>query len=116
MKPDQLAKLGITVPEIVTAIQTQNTVNPAGQMGGEPVPKGQEFTYSVRAQGRLTSPEEFGSIVVRANPDGWHRAGEGCGARRTGRAGLQHHRPAERQAERGHRGLSVARIQCGGRG
>jgi len=45
-------------------------VNPAGQIGGEPVPKGQEFTYSVRAQGRLTTPEEFEQIVVRANPDG----------------------------------------------
>ncbi len=70
VKPDQLAKLGITVPEIVTAIQSQNTVNPAGQIGGEPAPKGQEFTYSVRAQGRLTFPEEFEQIVVRAAPDG----------------------------------------------
>jgi HAE1 family hydrophobic/amphiphilic exporter-1 len=70
VKPDQLAKLKITVPEIVSAIQAQNTVNPAGQVGGAPVPSGQEFTYSVRAQGRLTSPEEFGQIVVRETPDG----------------------------------------------
>jgi HAE1 family hydrophobic/amphiphilic exporter-1 len=70
VKPDQLAKLSITVPEIVTALQSQNTVNPAGQIGGEPSPKGQEFTYSVRAQGRLTTPEEFEQIVVRAAPDG----------------------------------------------
>src|SRR5262249_45418053 len=70
VKPDQLAKLGITVPEIVTAIQSQNTVNPAGQIGGEPVPQGQEFSYSVRAQGRLTSSEEFEQIVVRAAQDG----------------------------------------------
>jgi hydrophobic/amphiphilic exporter-1 (mainly G- bacteria), HAE1 family len=70
IKPDQLAKLGITVPEIVQAIQGQNTVNPAGLIGGEPAPKGQEFTYSVRAQGRLSSPEEFGAIVIRTNPDG----------------------------------------------
>src|ERR1700689_2063314 len=65
VKPDRLAKLAITVPEIVSAIQAQNSVNPAGQVGSEPVPKGQEFTYSVRAQGRLSSPEEFGQIVVR---------------------------------------------------
>src|SRR6201982_1544682 len=65
VKPDQLAKLAITVPEIVNAIQSQNTVNPAGQVGSEPAPKGQEFTYSVRAKGRLSSPEEFGEIVVR---------------------------------------------------
>src|SRR5881397_110457 len=70
VKPDQLAKLAITVPDIVTAIQSQNTVNPAGQVGSEPVPKGQEYTYSVRAQGRLSSPEEFGEIVVRESPGG----------------------------------------------
>jgi HAE1 family hydrophobic/amphiphilic exporter-1 len=69
VRPDQLAKLQITVPEIVSALQTQNTVNPAGQVGSEPAPKGQEFTYSVRAQGRLTSPEEFENIVVRETPD-----------------------------------------------
>src|SRR6266481_464919 len=70
VKPDQLAKLAITVPEIVSAIQSQNTVNPAGQVGSEPAPKGQEFTYSVRARGRLSSPEEFGQIVVRETPIG----------------------------------------------
>ena len=69
VKPDQLAKLNITVPEIVSAIQTQNTVNPAGQVGSEPIPAGQEFTLSVRAQGRLTSPEEFEDIVVRETPE-----------------------------------------------
>src|SRR4051812_37084968 len=70
VKPDQLAKLGITVPDIITAVQKQNTVNPAGQVGGEPIPSGQKFTYTVRAQGRLQTPEEFGEIVVRANSDG----------------------------------------------
>src|SRR5437879_8580311 len=70
VKPDQLAKLGITVPDIITAVQKQNTVNPAGQVGGEPMPSGQKSTYTVRAQGRLQTPEEFGEIVVRANPDG----------------------------------------------
>src|SRR5947209_9330845 len=70
VKPDKLAKLGITVPDIVSAIQAQNAVNPAGQVGGAPAPKGQEYTYSVRAQGRLTSPEEFGDIIIRESPDG----------------------------------------------
>ena len=60
VKPDQLAKLGLTVPEIISAIQAQNTVNPAGKIGSEPIPKGQNFTYTVRAQGRLQTPEEFG--------------------------------------------------------
>src|ERR1700757_3853475 len=70
VKPDQLAKLGITVPEIISALQAQNTVNPAGKVGGEPAPKGQEFTYAVLAQSRLVSPEQFGQIVVRETPDG----------------------------------------------
>jgi len=70
VKPDTLGKLGITVPDIVNAVQKQNTVNPAGQIGSEPVPPGQEFTYTVRTQGRLISAEEFGSIVLRANSDG----------------------------------------------
>jgi HAE1 family hydrophobic/amphiphilic exporter-1 len=70
VKPDHLAQLGITVTDIVTAIQSQNTVNPAGQIGASPAPKDQKFTYSVLAQGRLTSPEQFGNIVVRAAPNG----------------------------------------------
>jgi len=70
VRPDVLAKLGLTVPEILDAIKKQNTVNPAGQVGAEPVPHGQEFTYSVRAQGRLVSPEDFGNIVVRASTEG----------------------------------------------
>ncbi|WP_300340085.1 multidrug efflux RND transporter permease subunit [Accumulibacter sp.] len=70
VKPDQLAKLNITIPEIINAVNAQNTVNPAGTIGAEPVPQGQEFTYAVRAQGRLQSAEEFGNIVLRANPDG----------------------------------------------
>ena len=70
VRPDTLASLGVTISDITTALTNQNTVNPAGQIGGAPVPHGQEFTYTVRAQGRLLSPEEFGNIVVRANPDG----------------------------------------------
>jgi hydrophobic/amphiphilic exporter-1 (mainly G- bacteria), HAE1 family len=70
VKPDQLAKLGITVSDLAKAIQAQNTVNPAGQVGGEPAPGNQQFTYAVRAQGRLISPEQFGDIVVREAPNG----------------------------------------------
>jgi HAE1 family hydrophobic/amphiphilic exporter-1 len=70
VKPDQLAKLGITVTDIVSAIQTQNTVNPAGQVGGEPALANQQFTYSVLAQGRLTSPEQFGDVIVREAANG----------------------------------------------
>src|SRR5262245_27473780 len=69
-KPDLLAKLGLTVPDLSRAVQQQSTVNPAGQLGAEPAPKGKEMTYKLRAQGRLQTAEEFGEIVVRSNPDG----------------------------------------------
>jgi HAE1 family hydrophobic/amphiphilic exporter-1 len=69
LKSDQLAKLGLTVSDVQKAVQAQSTVNPAGQVGAEPAPPGQEFTYTVRAQGRLSTPEEFSNIVVRINPD-----------------------------------------------
>jgi HAE1 family hydrophobic/amphiphilic exporter-1 len=70
VKPDQLAKLNLTVNDILTAINAQNTPNPAGQVGGPPTPHGQEFTYAITAQGRLVTEKEFGGIVVRENPDG----------------------------------------------
>ncbi len=70
LKPDLLAQLGITVTDVVNAVESQNTVNPTGQIGSEPAPEGQEFTYSVRAQGRLVTPEQFGNIIVRENPNG----------------------------------------------
>jgi multidrug efflux pump len=70
VKPDQLAKLGLTVSDLTRAVQQQNNVNPAGQLGAEPAPKGQEFTYTVRAQGPLVTPEQFGEVVVRLLPDG----------------------------------------------
>ena len=70
LKPDVLAKLGITASDVINAVQAQNTVNPAGLIGGPPAPPGQEFTYSLQAQGRLITAEEFGNIIVRENPDG----------------------------------------------
>jgi len=70
VKPDQLAKLNLTVSDLVTAINAQNTVNPAGQVGGPPTPAGQEFTYTITAQSRLVTEKEFGDIVVRENNDG----------------------------------------------
>lgn len=70
VKPDTLAKLGVTIPEILSAIKAQNAVNPSGKIGAEPAPPGQEFTYAVRAQGRLQSAEEFGDIVIHSRPDG----------------------------------------------
>ena len=70
IKPDQLAKLGLTVPDITAAIREQNVLIPAGQIGGPPAPPGTEFTYTVKTPGRLVTADEFGSVVVRSNPDG----------------------------------------------
>jgi hydrophobic/amphiphilic exporter-1 (mainly G- bacteria), HAE1 family len=68
--PDKLAKLQLTVADLVNALSAQNVVNPAGTIGGEPAPPGQQYTYTVRAQGRLLDAEQFGNVIVRANPDG----------------------------------------------
>ncbi len=70
VKPDQLSKLNLTVSDLTTAINAQNTVNPAGQVGGPPTPAGQEFTYTITAQSRLVTEKDFGDIVVRENTDG----------------------------------------------
>src|SRR5215467_7540064 len=70
VNPDTLANLGVTVTDIINAVKAQNKVNPAGQVGGEPVPAGQQFTYNVRAPGRLPTAAEFDQIVIRAQSDG----------------------------------------------
>ena len=70
VKPDQLARLNITVTDIQSALRAQNVVNPAGKVGDEPAPPGQQFAYTVRAQGRLVTAEEFGNVILRASPDG----------------------------------------------
>src|SRR5450432_3817541 len=70
LDPDVLARLSLTVTDIQNAIRAQNVVNPAGQIGAEPAPAGQQLTYTVRAQGRLVEAEEFGNVIVRENPDG----------------------------------------------
>jgi HAE1 family hydrophobic/amphiphilic exporter-1 len=70
LKPDLLARLGLTVTDIQNAVRAQNVVNPAGQLGAEPAPPGQQLTYTLRAQGRLVEAEEFGNVLIRENPDG----------------------------------------------
>ncbi|MHC4361453.1 MAG: efflux RND transporter permease subunit [Planctomycetota bacterium] len=70
IKPDRLAQMGITVPEIVDAIRGQSAIVPGGKFGAEPAPPGTEFTYTVRLPERLQSEEEFGEIVVRTDESG----------------------------------------------
>jgi HAE1 family hydrophobic/amphiphilic exporter-1 len=70
VKPDRLSQMGITVPEILQAINNQNAIVPGGKFGAEPAPAGTEFTYTVRMPDRFNSPEEFRKIVIRTLPDG----------------------------------------------
>src|SRR5512139_2799656 len=70
VRPDRLQAMGLTVTDLVNAVKSQNLLQPSGQIGGPPAPKGTEFTYQVRTQGRLLTPEDFARVIVRANPDG----------------------------------------------
>ncbi len=70
IKPDRLSQLGLTVPEIINAINEQNLIVPGGKFGAEPAPPGTEFTYTVRLPDRFNSPKAFGEIVVRTRQDG----------------------------------------------
>ncbi|MFN2427497.1 MAG: efflux RND transporter permease subunit [Candidatus Binatia bacterium] len=70
LRPDKLAKLGLTPSDVISAIKEQNIQAPAGQIGAAPSPPGQEFTYTVRAPGKLSTPEEFGDILVRTTETG----------------------------------------------
>ncbi len=70
VKPDRLAQMGMTVPEIMNAINEQNVIVPGGKFGAEPAPPGTEFTYTVRLPDRFNSVEAFEQIVIRTNPDG----------------------------------------------
>ncbi|MFD1293982.1 efflux RND transporter permease subunit [Lutibacter holmesii] len=70
IKPDKLSHLGLTVPEIINAINEQNIIVPGGKFGAQPSPVGTEFTYTVRLPERFNSAEAFEDIVVRTQPDG----------------------------------------------
>ena len=70
LRPDVIARLGVTIPDIANAITQQNQLTPAGQIGGPPAAAGTEYTYTVRTQGRLLNQEEFGNIIIRTNPNG----------------------------------------------
>ena len=70
LNPNAMARLGLTASDVISAVETQNTVNPAGQIGAQPAPPGQQYTYPVLTQGRLVTPKQFGNIIVRENPNG----------------------------------------------
>jgi len=70
VRPDRLKVMNLTIPDLVNAVNQQNVLSPAGQIGGPPAPKGTQYTYVVRTKGRLPTAEEFGEVIVRTNPDG----------------------------------------------
>ena len=70
LDPDKLASYGLTVTDVIGAVQEQNVQAPAGQVGMPPAPKGQQFQMSLRVKGRLAEPAEFGNIILKANDDG----------------------------------------------
>jgi hydrophobe/amphiphile efflux-1 (HAE1) family protein len=66
----RLVSLNLAPSDILAAIRTQNVQAPAGRIGSQPVPDDQAMQMNVRTQGRLSTPEQFGDILIRANPDG----------------------------------------------
>ena len=70
LDPDKMAQLGVTVSDITAAVNEQNNTNPAGSVGREPAPVGTQLTLPVTTLGRLSTPEEFEQIIIRARPDG----------------------------------------------
>jgi HAE1 family hydrophobic/amphiphilic exporter-1 len=70
VRPDVIAKLGLTMNDLIKSVKEQNMINPAGKFGGNPAPAGTQFTYTALLQPRLITVEEFGEIIVRSNPDG----------------------------------------------
>jgi hydrophobe/amphiphile efflux-1 (HAE1) family protein len=70
LDPDRMAQLGLTVADVQAAVREQNTTNPAGRIGREPAPPGNQLTVPVTTLGRLTDPQQFADIIVRAQPGG----------------------------------------------
>ncbi|HMM23098.1 MAG TPA: multidrug efflux RND transporter permease subunit [Selenomonadales bacterium] len=70
INPDRMAELGLTVADVIAAVKEQNVQAPAGTIGAMPVPRKQEFQYTAKVRGRLTSIADFENIIVKAQPNG----------------------------------------------
>ncbi len=70
LNPDKLASLSITTTDVANAIEEQNVQVAAGSIGQPPIPKGQQFQFTITTLGRLETVEEFEDIIIRANQDG----------------------------------------------
>ena len=112
----RLTNFGLTSKDVSAAIGSQNVQAPVGRIGAEPISEDQQFQFSLQTKGRLTTPEEFAAIIVRANPDGSVVRVSDVGAGRAGREIRRPVEPAERQARRDAGRLSGAGRQCRGGG
>ena len=70
LDPDRLTELNLTPNDVITAVQGQNVQAALGRVGAAPITNEQQFQLTIKTKGRLTRPEEFANIVLRANPDG----------------------------------------------
>jgi HAE1 family hydrophobic/amphiphilic exporter-1 len=70
LDPVRLAANKLTASDVVQALRSQNRLVPVGQIGGQPAPKGQQFTFTVKLQGRLSTPQEFENLILRSTGDG----------------------------------------------
>ena len=70
LNPDKLAERGLTVSDVTSAIKEQNQAAPAGTVGAPPSPAHQEKQYSAKIEGRLSTPEQFGNIIIKSGSDG----------------------------------------------
>ena len=111
LRPDKLAKLGLTPADVMSAIKEQNLQAPAGRVGMRPSPKDQEFTYTVSAPGRLVTEDEFANIIIRETETGGQIRDQGRGPRGARVAGLQLLRAPQRQGRGRHGRVPPARRQ-----
>ncbi|WP_417539146.1 efflux RND transporter permease subunit [Marinobacter sp.] len=70
LDPRRMKSLRVTVAEVVAALQEQNQIVAAGKLGQAPVPEGQQFVYSIQSKERLSDPDEFAQMIIRAKQDG----------------------------------------------
>ncbi len=111
LDPDRLTQFNLTPNDVITAVQGQNIQAALGRVGAAPVSSEQQLQLTIKTKGRLSRPEEFANIILRANPDGSRRADQGRRPRRDGRAVAGPLQPLQRRARRRHRHLPDARLQ-----
>ncbi|MFM8433610.1 MAG: efflux RND transporter permease subunit [Bacteroidota bacterium] len=70
LKPERLASYDMTVQEVMSAVKSQNAIQPGGSFGGEPSTLGTQFTYSAQLQSRLVTEEQFGEIIIKSDQRG----------------------------------------------